>query len=161
MDVQPSKTYLVRFIGAQALTYLRYKLAAHNFLIVQIDGASYVKPIEVEHMEIAGGQRYAALLHTKSSEELQRDRNVLFWANISSFYREDVVEGYALVRYRLDNESALSNQGFHLPEKWRDNVPSIFKSESGWIDEKLEPLMADPFPATVDQRILSDDAYLS
>jgi len=161
MDVEASKTYLVRFVGAQALTYLRYKLADHNFTIVQVDGGSYVKPLEVDHIELAGGQRYAALLTTKSEEELERLGISVFLANISSYYRSGVVEGYALLRYQRDKKEAPRELMFGLHGEQRSAIPQVPKSEFGWIDRKLEPLYQKGYPLHIDQRISSDTALIS
>src|SRR5579862_5964440 len=141
IDVQPSKTYLFRFIGAQALTYLRYALAEHQFTLVQVDGASYLKPLNVDHLEIAGGQRYAALLRTKSAAEIAGLGRTVFWANISSFFREETLSGYALVRYNLYNNSALPREAFQSVNESSLCIPKIADSEVGWIDGQLEPLI--------------------
>jgi L-ascorbate oxidase len=151
IDVEPSKTYLFRFVGAQGLTYLQYKLAGHNFTIVQVDGGSYTKPLEVDHIEFGTGQRYAALLTTKSVEEL--NGQTIFWANISSFFRHVVDEGYALLRYTLDNDTTLPPEAFQGVNSSNPNIPQVGFSTFGWIDSQLEPLTADPYPTTVDQRI--------
>jgi FtsP/CotA-like multicopper oxidase with cupredoxin domain len=148
--VEPSKTYLFRFVGAQGLTFLRYALEGHNFTIVQVDGGSYTKPLEVDHIELGTGQRYAALLTTKSVEEL--NGQTIFWANISSFFRPIVDEGYALLRYNLSNDTYLPPEAFQAADSSNPNIPQVAVSTFGWIDSQLEPLTADPYPTTVDQR---------
>lgn len=153
IDVEPSKTYLFRFVGAQGLTYLRYTLAGHSFTTVQVDGGSYTKPLEVDHIEFGTGQRYAALLTTKSVEEL--NGQTVFWANISSFFRPIVDEGYALLRYNLNNDTSLPSEAFAIADATKYNIPQVAFSTFGWIDSQLQPLTSDPYPTTVDQRISS------
>lgn len=128
-------------------------MAGHNFTIVQVDGGSYTKPLEVDHIEFGTGQRYAALLTTKSIEELNGQK--VFWANISSFFRTIVDEGYALLRYNLNNDTSLPAEAFQAADPTNPNIPRIAFSNFGWIDSQLEPLTGDPYPATVDQRIPS------
>jgi L-ascorbate oxidase len=150
--VLPNKTYLFRFVGAQGLTYLRYTLAGHNFTIVQLDGGSYVKPLEVDHIELGTGQRYAVLLKTKTQEELNDLNQTVFWANISSFFRPIVDKGYALLRYNLENTTSLPAEAFQFANFSNPNIPKPANSTFGWIDAQLEPLTEDPYPDNVTQR---------
>jgi hypothetical protein len=154
INVKPSTTYLFRFIGAQGLTYLRYALADHNFTIVQVDGASYTKPLEVDHLELGAGQRYAALLTTKSVEELDALDRTVFWANVSSFFRSTVDMGYALLQYRLENDTStcLPPEAFQKAVSSNQAIPKIANSTFGWIDSQLQPLQSDAYPDAVDQR---------
>jgi L-ascorbate oxidase len=154
IDVKPSTTYLFRFVGAQGLTYLRYTLAEHNFTIVQVDGGSYTKPLEVDHLELGTGQRYAALLTTKSIEELDALDRTVFWANVSSFFRSSVDMGYALLQYQLDNDtsSCLPPEAFQEAKSSNQAIPKIANSTFGWIDSQLQPLQPDAYPDVVDQR---------
>jgi hypothetical protein len=130
-------------------------LADHNFTIVQVDGGSYVKPLEVDHLELGTGQRYAALLTTKSIEDINALGRTVFWANVSSFYRATVDTGYALLRYNLEDETSpgLPSEAFQAGEPSNSAIPKTPNSTFGWIDSQLEPLISDPYPEVVDQSI--------
>ncbi|PHH84192.1 hypothetical protein CDD83_2340 [Cordyceps sp. RAO-2017] len=64
--VEPGKTYRLRFVGATALSLALLAFEDHARLdIIQADGG-YTKPRAVDMVQIGSGQRYDALLRTKT-----------------------------------------------------------------------------------------------
>ncbi|XP_071732772.1 laccase-4-like [Rutidosis leptorrhynchoides] len=61
LHVESGKTYLIRLINAALNEDLFFKVAKHQFTVVEVD-ACYVKPFETDTMYIAPGQTTTALL---------------------------------------------------------------------------------------------------
>ncbi|XP_057801280.1 laccase-4-like [Salvia miltiorrhiza] len=55
LDVRAGKSYLLRLINAALNEELFYKIAGHNFTVVEVD-ATYVKPFQTDTVVIAPGQ---------------------------------------------------------------------------------------------------------
>lgn len=100
ITVEPEKTYRLRFIGANALSFLALGIEEHNLTIIEADGA-YTEEIEVSFLQIGGGQRYSALLKTWSCEELasHADGRSQFWIQIETRDRPTEMITYAILDY--------------------------------------------------------------
>ncbi|XP_031250265.1 laccase-4-like [Pistacia vera] len=61
LPVEPGKTYMLRVINAALNEDLFFKIAGHNFTVVEVD-ASYTKPFKTETVLIAPGQTTNLLL---------------------------------------------------------------------------------------------------
>ncbi|KAK7305355.1 hypothetical protein VNO77_43260 [Canavalia gladiata] len=63
-EVQPGKTYLLRIINAALNEELFFRIAGHEFIVVEVD-AVYTKPFKTDTVVIAPGQTTNVLLTTK------------------------------------------------------------------------------------------------
>jgi L-ascorbate oxidase len=132
--VQPGKTYRVRFIGATTLSFVSLAFEGHNLSIIEADGA-YTKPVNTSFMQIGAGQRYSALLTTKTCAELQDQRR--FWIQTETRDRPTMYRGYALLAYSDEcNVQIPTTPPFTLPN-----------TTLGWLDYELEPLTPNNFPS--------------
>ncbi|KAI8062685.1 Cupredoxin [Gongronella butleri] len=59
--VVPGKTYRLRVIGATLFMTLGFSIADHQMTVIEADG-TYVKPYDVDYLEVAPGQRYSVLV---------------------------------------------------------------------------------------------------
>jgi iron transport multicopper oxidase len=75
MSLSYNKTYLIRFIGATAHSYLNISFPGHNMTIVEVEG-TYTNPVEIQHLWINSGERYTVLLKANNPG--------CYWVNISS-----------------------------------------------------------------------------
>lgn len=74
IDVDPGKTYRLRFIGGTALSFVSLKFEGHDSLqVIEADG-QYTKPYETSYLQFGSGQRYSVLLKTKTKLQLAQDR---------------------------------------------------------------------------------------
>ena len=155
LPVEPNSTYRLRFIGSTALSYTALGFEAHDDLrVVEADG-SYTRPAQTRIMQVGGGQRFSALIHTKTCEELQDLGKLDFYIQTETRERDYVVTNYAILRYSDTcgggGYGGNSTAGFapRLPtdsyptEKPVDLPPTI----NGFLDYELRPLQANDFPA--------------
>ncbi|OQO14183.1 hypothetical protein B0A48_01059 [Cryoendolithus antarcticus] len=81
IDVEPSKTYRLRFIGSTALSMVQFGIADHgDFTIIGADG-QYTKPYDVRYMQVSTGQRFEVLFKTKSKAELGNQTDFVIYCN--------------------------------------------------------------------------------
>ncbi|KAM0231823.1 hypothetical protein ACHAP5_010923 [Fusarium lateritium] len=107
IHVDPGKTYRLRFIGATALSLVKLGIENHdNLTVIEADG-SYTKPAAIDHVQVSSGQRYSYLMKTKSKEEVCDGEKSQFWVRYESRDRPQVITGYALLKYRCDDEKTL------------------------------------------------------
>lgn len=93
IDVEPGKTYRLRFIGATALTFASLAIEDHLLTIIQADG-SYTQPHETSFLQITTGQRFDVLLHTHSAPLKSQ-----YTIQIESRERPTVTRGFAILNY--------------------------------------------------------------
>ncbi|KAF2236990.1 multicopper oxidase [Viridothelium virens] len=145
-NVQPSKTYLFRFIGGQALSLVTFGFEDHsNLTVVEADGA-YTKPATTDHIQIGSGQRFSVLLTTKSEQELQSSGKKDFWIQQENRNRPASLVAFSVLSY--DNStSALSPPAV--------NPLSLPQDVTTWLEYTLQPVTPDDFPtaAEVTRRI--------
>jgi L-ascorbate oxidase len=139
IEVEPDKTYRIRFIGATVDTFLMFGIEDHDELsIIEADG-QYTKEAETDYLQFGPGQRYSILLETKSEDDL--DDKCSYWVRYQSTGPRDL-GGYALLRYKSDSCDD-------------DDLPDVLPSESPvdltkdrseytqWMEYKLTPLDED------------------
>ncbi|KAI1816983.1 L-ascorbate oxidase [Poronia punctata] len=99
ITVDPGKTYRLRFIGASTISFMQVGIEGHtNLTIIGADGY-YTKPAQVDHIQIAGGQRFDALIVAKSEDELAAEGRDQYWIRYETRGRSPGREGYALLQY--------------------------------------------------------------
>lgn len=99
LTVVQGKTYLLRFIGATAHSYINVSISNHNFTIVEVEG-TYTNPFNTNHFWINAGERYAMLLKANNPG--------CYYINVSSM--SDPI--YSLIRLNYDNVEC---NGKYLP----------------------------------------------
>ena len=142
IDVEPGKTYRLRFIGATGLTLAKVGFEGHSSLtLIEADGA-YTKPYETSFIQIGSGQRYSVLLKTKSVAELAKDKNSdkgSYFMELQTLERPTVTSAYAVLRY-----NSHASPVAHPPS----SPPLVLnKTTLGWLDHELQPLKANSFPS--------------
>ena len=132
--VQPGKTYRFRFIGATAISFVSLAFEGHNLSVIEADGG-YTKPFSTSFMQVGSGQRYSALLRTKTCDELQGQRR--FWIQTETRERPSLYRGYALLAYSDECDVQVpTTPPLILPNTTR-----------GWLDYELQPLAPNDFPS--------------
>ena len=142
IEVEPSKTYRLRTIGAVGLADWAFAFENHTDIsIVGADGR-YTKPVPAEWMQVVSGQRFEVLLRTKSQEEInsQFGGKTDFWIQVEDRYRPTVVTGYALLRYV--NATDCSTPACYRPGCSRTVLPSV-PSPAPNITELIPPASND------------------
>jgi L-ascorbate oxidase len=146
LEVEPGKTYRLRFIGGTAISQVMLGIEEHKKLtIIEADG-TYTKPHDVGRIQIASGQRFSVLFKAKTVDELRLLSNrtkSYFWIQYETRDRPVNVTGLALLSYKLPAQSPVPS----LPtNKKVMDLPSITYD---WLEYALEPLddnESDPFP---------------
>ncbi|EFQ35509.1 L-ascorbate oxidase [Colletotrichum graminicola] len=153
IDVEPGKTYRLRFIGATALSMVQMGIMGHdNLTIIEVDG-SYTKPHTEKFMQLSTGQRFDVILQAKTEEELQGTTDYLI--QLETKERPQVYHGYGVLRY-----SGAPPQISTAP----DVPPLTFSNKTyEWAEYAFEPMEADDFPlaSEVTRRIHIDSRQLS
>ncbi|KAK1986938.1 L-ascorbate oxidase [Colletotrichum cereale] len=152
IDVEPGKTYRLRFVGALALSMVQFGIAGHeNLTIIEADG-HYTKPHSERFMQLSSGQRFDVILQAKTEEELKETTDYLIQFETKD--RPKVYHGYGVLRY-----SKASPQISTAP----DVPPLTFSNKTyEWAEYALEPMVADNFPTAseVTRRIHIDNRQL-
>ncbi|KAK2041127.1 L-ascorbate oxidase [Colletotrichum somersetense] len=153
IDVDPGKTYRLRFIGATALSMVQLGIAGHDKMtIIEADG-HYTKPHTESFMQLSSGQRFDVILKTKTEDELQGTTDHLIQFETKD--RPVVYYGYGVLRY-----SKAPPQIITAP----DVPPLTFSNKTyEWAEYALEPLVPDDFPSAseVTRRIHIDIRQLT
>jgi FtsP/CotA-like multicopper oxidase with cupredoxin domain len=97
IDVEPNKTYRLRFIGALTFRILGILTQEHNMTLIEIDG-EYVEPYQLKYLEIGPGQRMSVLINTGnySAGTLFPIATNYRWRNNGRGYTKN---GYGYLRY--------------------------------------------------------------
>jgi L-ascorbate oxidase len=132
--VQPGKTYRFRFIGATALSFVSLAFEGHSFSIIEADGG-YTRPVDTNFMQVGPGQRYSALVTTRTCEELKGQRR--FWIQTETRERPALYRGYALLAYSDECD-------INLPSSPPLTLPNTTLE---WLDYQLQPLHPNDFPS--------------
>ncbi|KAI9471950.1 MAG: Cupredoxin [Benjaminiella poitrasii] len=66
IPVESFKTYRLRIIGGLTFRTVGFALAGHRMKVIEVDG-NYVKPYEVDYLELSSGQRFSVLIETDQS----------------------------------------------------------------------------------------------
>jgi L-ascorbate oxidase len=146
IEVEPDKTYRLRFIGGTALSFVSLAFEDHGEMtLIEADGA-YTKPVKVSHLQIGSGQRFSVLFKTKARSDLSKTQ---FFLQMETRDRPALTRSYAILEYKLPTSKRVP-----LPIRPRLTLPSepaltLPPTVLGWLDYKLESLLPDPeFPAT-------------
>ncbi|KID74081.1 Multicopper oxidase aurL2 [Metarhizium brunneum] len=144
IDVEPGKTYRFRFVGATALSLALLGFEKHgNLEIIEADG-EYTQPYPVDLLQIGSGQRYSALFHAKSCQDLREDGQLDYYIQLESRDRNRVVTNYAVLRYEnacnMTSQPVATNKN---PETPPLNLPPTI---DGYLDYALQPLEPNNFP---------------
>ncbi|KAI0913103.1 Cupredoxin [Ustulina deusta] len=156
IEVEPSKTYRFRHIGAMSLGYASFAFENHtNLEVIEADG-HYTKPYPVEFLQMGSGQRFSTLLETKTCAELQAFGKLDYYLQIESRDREEVVTNYAILRY--DGGKCSNSSLSHVPTNSNPPTPPIYlpPTVDGYLDYVLGPLEPNDFPtaAEVTRRVV-------
>ncbi|KAI9834417.1 MAG: hypothetical protein M1819_003028 [Sarea resinae] len=137
INVEPDKVYRLRLIGAMAISFLSLALQDHEFAIIAADG-KYTQPQNTTFLQIAPGQRFDVLLHTKSLQELNGTENYFF--QLTSLDTSEPF--FAVLSYsKTTSPTTLTT----VPSNPPLPIPSTVNS---WLDYTLAPLHPDPsFPS--------------
>ena len=136
INVEPGKTYRMRFIGATALSMVQLGIINHdNFTIVGADG-QYTKPHTESFMQVSTGQRFEVIFQAKTTEELNGKTDYLI--QFESKDRPTVYYGYGVLRYSGGTPSITTG-----PEK---PPLSLSNATYAWLEYALEPLKPNNFP---------------
>ncbi|EHK50822.1 hypothetical protein TRIATDRAFT_83848 [Trichoderma atroviride IMI 206040] len=148
IEVDPGKTYRFRFVAATALSLALFGFQDHTELdIIAADGG-YTKPQNVSVLQMGSGQRYDALLKTKSCDELRKLGKLDYYVQLESRDRTAVVTNYAILRY--SNQCGLL--GINRLPTHKNPKTSPIKlppTVNGYLDYQLQPLQVeDDFPSS-------------
>ncbi|KAL5324675.1 hypothetical protein ACEPPN_009223 [Leptodophora sp. 'Broadleaf-Isolate-01'] len=126
LDVQPGKTYRLRFIGSTALTLASLAIEGHDMTVIEVDG-SYTEPHKTSFLQIATGQRYSVLLTTKSKPEKSA-----YYMQIESRERPTLTRSFAVLNYGVPSPPSI----FYPPPSLPLTLPNITR---GFLDYELKP----------------------
>ncbi|TQN67917.1 Multicopper oxidase aurL2 [Colletotrichum shisoi] len=153
IDVEPGKTYRMRFIGATALSMVQMSIVGHdNFTIIEADG-HYTKPHTETFMQLSSGQRFDAIFKAKTEEELNGTTDYLI--QLETKDRPQVYHGYGVLRYSKA-EPQITTAPAAPPVKFS-------RMSFEWAEYALEPLEPNNFPTAsqVTRHIHIDNRQLS
>lgn len=147
IEVEPGRTYRMRFIGQTVISLVTLGIEAHdNLTIIEADGEA-TKQAYSDHLQLAPGQRFSVLFKAKSVEELRRLNRTDFWIQYENRDRPANVSGYALLSYKSPSLPSLSAMTAltALPSTKPLTLP---KDVTTWLEYTLTPLNAssNPFP---------------
>ena len=148
IDIEPNSTYRMRFIGAHALTYASLGFENHvDLQVVEADG-SYTKPYGINFLQIASGQRFSALLKSKTCNELKQTGKLDYYIQIESRERPGKTTNYAILRYNntcnIPSEFVKSISNSTYPDEKPIALPPTV---DGFLDYVLQPLFPNDFPS--------------
>ncbi|RDA88865.1 hypothetical protein CP532_5461 [Ophiocordyceps camponoti-leonardi (nom. inval.)] len=136
IDVVPDQLYRLRTIGATALSMVKLGIEGHDKLsVIEADGG-LTEPVDVDHMQVAPGQRFSYRLQTKSAAEIDQMNKTEFWIRYESRERPESIKGYALLRYRMDKCEKPPQPKSKLPEKSPVELPN---TTNDYLEYKLQP----------------------
>ena len=137
IDVEPDRTYRMRFIGATAISMVQLAIDGHdNFTIVGADG-HYTKPHMESFMQVSTGQRFEVIFKTKTTEELAGKTDYLIQFETKN--RPSIYYGYGVLRY---------SGGASVITTGPDKPPMALSNATyDWLEYALEPLHPNNFPA--------------
>lgn len=133
IDVEPDKTYRLRFIGATGLSLLTMGFEDHdNLTIIQVDGKDYNAPVTANHIQLGAGQRFDVLLRTKSAEELSSSSGkITYFLQFETRDRPELYRGYGVLRYNLSTP---------VPAAPTTPVLTLPAEVNNWLEYTFQPL---------------------
>ena len=156
IDVEPDKTYRLRFIGGTALSFVTLAFEDHDEMtFIEADG-DLTKPVNVSYLQIGSGQRFSVLLKTKPRSALTKTQ---FFMQIETRDRPALVRSYAVLRYRTTSSKRWPAPDPALSDLLISPATPPLKlppTTLGWLDGQLEALYPDldfPQASEVTRRI--------
>ncbi|CAO3649008.1 unnamed protein product [Cunninghamella blakesleeana] len=101
LNVLPNKTYRLRVIGGSTFRILGLQIKDHDFTIIEVDG-ELIQPYTTDNLEVAPGQRFSVLLHTKENFVSKNDGQ----------HDDDLFVIATSYRYRSGNDNGWTKNGF-------------------------------------------------
>ncbi|TVY83420.1 Multicopper oxidase aurL2 [Lachnellula suecica] len=157
IEVEPGKTYRLRFIGGTALTFASLAFEDHDLEIIEADG-HYTQPYNTSYLQIGTGQRFSALLRTRPNPEKST-----YYLQVESRERPTLTRGFAVLNYGLKPT---------IPFLPPNDLPlTLPNTTRGFLDYELHPLSPPKdFPTaeevtrritmTVHQRVLGPTIWV-
>lgn len=145
INVDPGKTYRLRFIAATAISMVQLGFEGHSELyIIGADG-HYTKPSCVDYMQLATGQRFEVLLTTKTTDQLAGKTDYVIQYETKD--RPAVFKGFGVLRYS-NAAPVITTPPAQAPLVLPNNTYD-------YLEYTLEPLVPNNFPtaAEVTRRI--------
>ncbi|KAF9696447.1 hypothetical protein EKO04_005710 [Ascochyta lentis] len=137
IDVEPGKTYRLRFVGALAISMVSFGIEGHAKMhVIGADG-KYTKRHRVKHMQVTSGQRFDVLLQTKTVEKL--DGKTDWTIQFETKDRPKVYTGFGVLRYSNAAPSITS-----APSVAPLQLPN---NTYAFLEYALEPLKPNGFPS--------------
>lgn len=148
INIEPNSVYRMRFIGGHSLSYSVLGVEDHTDLrVIEADGG-YTKPHSTTFLQIASGQRFSALLKTKTCDELKQSGKLDYYIQIESRERPSNTTNYAILRYNntcmIPSNSSKSVSNTIYPTRKPIALPPTV---NGFLDYVLQPLYPNDFPS--------------
>ncbi|ENI10351.1 hypothetical protein COCC4DRAFT_67378 [Bipolaris maydis ATCC 48331] len=139
IDVEPGKVYRFRFVGALAISMVSLAIEGHSsFEVIAADG-HYTKPYPIDHMQVASGQRFDALLRTKTVAELEASGKTDYYIQFETKDRPAIYTGFGILRYPSINGNQITTRPMTNPLVLPNNTYDF-------LEYALEPLVPNNFP---------------
>lgn len=154
IEVQPDTTYRFRFIGAGAISMVQIAFEGHTDLQIIAADSQYTKPHKIDYIQVAPGQRFDAIIHTKSAAELARANKTDFYIQFQTQDRPKIYTGYGVLRYP-GSGTKITTQPAVKPLNTRH-------PPYDYLEYTLEPLKPNDFPQAheVTRRVIIDNVQV-
>lgn len=152
IDVEPDKTYRMRFVGSTALSMVSMGIEDHSSLdVIGADG-HYTKPVTVDHMQVGSGQRFEVLFRTKCAGEVSNKTDYLIQFETKD--RPAIYTGYGVLRY--------SNGAPTISTAPASPPMTLTNATYNFLEYALEPLGPNGFPnaSEVTRRVHINNAQI-
>ena len=148
IDIEPNSVYRLRFIGGHSLSYTALGVEDHTDLqVIEADGA-YTKPHSTTFLQIGSGQRFSALLKSRTCDELKESGKLDYYIQIESRERPRNTTNYAILRYNnscgIPSDSSKRVSSTTYPKRKPIALPPTV---DGFLDYVLQPLYPNDFPS--------------
>ncbi|XP_024370174.2 L-ascorbate oxidase [Physcomitrium patens] len=123
LPVMPGKTYRLRIASVASLSSLNFILEGHTLTVVQADGR-YVKPFQVDNLNVYSGQSYDVLFTTNK----EPSRN--FWAAVNVRGRKmSTPTGLAILQYLPNPATLVPLTPTPVSPAWNDTAASVAQAK--------------------------------
>ncbi|XP_020573957.1 L-ascorbate oxidase-like isoform X2 [Phalaenopsis equestris] len=118
LQVHPNKTYRLRISSVTSLSSLNLAVGNHNLTVVEADG-NYVKPFNVNDMDVYSGETYSILIRTDQNSSLN------YWISIGIRGRlPKTQQALAILNYHPNSLSMLPSSNPPVTPQWNDYTHS-------------------------------------
>ena len=139
INVDPGKTYRLRFAGAMAISMISFGIEGHAEMGVIAADGRYTKSYRTGYMQITTGQRFDVLLKTKTVDELSGAGGKTDWLiQFETKELPDMYRGYGILRY--------SNAAPSITTAPSVAPLRLSNETSTFLEYALEPLVPNNFP---------------